>query len=272
MRRFPAAALLVLGLTLSMTLPVCAQRGSAHGGFAGHAGSAHAGSAFHGRPSAPSHSYRSAVPNRYLGGRLGVAPRYMSRVPGAYGARQAYSPAGPYRRSPYRAPYRRGYAYGTYAWGVPWVGSYGGWLDPYFSDYPDDSSYNPGYDTGYGAGYDNSASAQDQSYSPYLPYDQGQGYVSELPEQGPSAPRPQYQPNAGASHIITVPANQPTITLVFKDHRPNEQIHNYLLNGTTLSVWDQHPRDIPVDQLDLAATEQLNRDAGVDFHLPAGSR
>jgi hypothetical protein len=270
MRRFPAAALLVLGLIFGRTLPACAQRGSAHGGSSGHAGSAHTGSAFHGGlgSSTASHPYRSTVPYRYGNGRPGTVPRYVSRVPGGYGARQTYPSTSPYRRSPYRAPYRRGYAYGTYAWGVPWVGSYGGWLDPDFSDYPDDSGYNPGYD----AGYDNSAAAQDQSYSPYLPYDQGQGYVSEAPEQGQSAPRPPYQPNAGASHAIAAPANQPTITLVYKDHRPNEQIHNFLLNGTTLSVWDQHPRDIPVDQLDLAATEQLNRDAGVDFHLPVGSR
>lgn len=271
MRRFPAVALLVLGLTLGVTLPTCAQRGSAHGGFSGHAGSAHAGSAFHGGlgPSAPSHSYRSAAPYRYGNGRPGVAPRYMSRVPGGYGSRQAYPstrayPTGSYRRSPYRAPYRRGYAYGTYAWGVPWVGSYGGWLDPDFSDYPDDSGYN--------SSYDDSEAAQNQSYSPYLPYDQGQGYVSEPPEQSLPAARPPYQPNAGVSHAFAAPANQPTITLVYKDHRPNEQIHNYLLNGTTLSVWDQHPRDIPVDQLDLAATEQLNRDADVDFHLPASPR
>lgn len=39
-----------------------------------------------------------------------------------------------------------------------------------------------------------------------------------------------------------------------------------------VSVWDQGHREIPVDQLDLAATVKLNRDAGVDFRLPDAVR
>jgi hypothetical protein len=83
-------------------------------------------------------------------------------------------------------------------------------------------------------------------------------------------PRPPYQPNYSQSPA-PAPAlvNQEAVTLVFKDHRPNEQIHNYMLSGTTLSILDHQHRDIPVTELDLAATEKANRDAGVDFHLPA---
>jgi hypothetical protein len=58
------------------------------------------------------------------------------------------------------------------------------------------------------------------------------------------------------------------VTLVFKDGRPPEQIHNYILTRTTLFVRDQHARKIPTDQLDLAATAKVNQDAGVDFQLP----
>jgi hypothetical protein len=58
------------------------------------------------------------------------------------------------------------------------------------------------------------------------------------------------------------------VTLIFKDGRPPEHIHNYLLTPTTLFVGDQQRRTIPVDQLDLTATAQVNQDAGVDFRLP----
>jgi hypothetical protein len=39
-----------------------------------------------------------------------------------------------------------------------------------------------------------------------------------------------------------------------------------------LYVRDQHHRDIPLDQLDLDATEKVNHKAGVDFQLPELSR
>ncbi len=58
--------------------------------------------------------------------------------------------------------------------------------------------------------------------------------------------------------------------LVFKDGRPSLEIHNYALTRTTLYVLDQHHRDIPVDDIDLAATQKANRDAGVDFRIPSG--
>ncbi|RSL14702.1 hypothetical protein EDE15_0164 [Edaphobacter aggregans] len=49
---------------------------------------------------------------------------------------------------------------------------------------------------------------------------------------------------------------------------PPEQIHNYLLTRATLYVRHQQRRDIALDQLDLAATQKVNHDAGVDFQLP----
>jgi hypothetical protein len=58
------------------------------------------------------------------------------------------------------------------------------------------------------------------------------------------------------------------VTLVFKDGRPSEKIHNYALTRTTLYVTDAHHYEIPVADLDLAATEKANREAGVSFQLP----
>lgn len=282
MRRFTAAALLCFG----MAFPLCAQRGSSHGGSGGgHAGGFAGGSASHGgfRSSAPSRSGGFTPSSRYVGSRPGFTPRYApgarsgayprtsSGSPGIYLGRPAYATNGPYRSSPYRQAYRSGrsgsdgrgnwrrrYWPGTYVWGVPWVGDYGGWLDSGF----DSGFYDDG--DGYDSGYNDVGPAPDQSYTPYLPYNQGQPYdPSYDPGYDSGHPGQSYSGQAGPP-----PQNQQTVTLVFKDHRPNQQIHNYLLNGTTLSVWDQHPREIPVDQIDIPETQRLNSSAGVDFHLP----
>jgi hypothetical protein len=55
---------------------------------------------------------------------------------------------------------------------------------------------------------------------------------------------------------------------VFKDGRAPEKIHNYALTRTTLYVTDGQREEIPVASLDLAATEKVNRAAGVRFDLP----
>jgi hypothetical protein len=69
-------------------------------------------------------------------------------------------------------------------------------------------------------------------------------------------PQPEPQPEEDA------------VTLVFKDGRPDQQIHNYMLTRTTLYVQDERHREIPVSELDLAATEKVNKDAGITFRLP----
>ena len=60
--------------------------------------------------------------------------------------------------------------------------------------------------------------------------------------------------------------------LVFRDRRPSLEIHNYALTPKILYVLDQQHRDIPVDEIDLAATQKVNRDSGIDFQFPVASR
>ncbi len=84
----------------------------------------------------------------------------------------------------------------------------------------------------------------------------------------PSSFRPTYQRRQPSPDLGTEAA----VTLVFNDGRPTEQIHNYMLTRKTLYVQEQRLREIPVDQLDLAATEKINQEARVDFHLPGTSR
>ena len=92
---------------------------------------------------------------------------------------------------------------------------------------------------------------------------------AQEPPPWPGAPyiSPQAQPSRAANA-----ETEEMVTLIFKDGRTPEQIHNYILTKDTLFVGDQYHRQIPIDQLDLSATVQVNRDLGVDFHLPAGSR
>jgi hypothetical protein len=124
---------------------------------------------------------------------------------------------------------------------------YLGWVNPYFLSYLDDSGYD------------------DSSTSP--------AYASEA-DNGPPADQGQPEPPGPYQPAFELPrpspalGSQEAVTLVFKDGRPPEQIHNYLLTRATLYVQDQQHRDIPIDQLDLVATARVNQDAGVDFHLP----
>jgi hypothetical protein len=81
-----------------------------------------------------------------------------------------------------------------------------------------------------------------------------------------------YPPASEQAQPSPVPESAEAVTLVFKDGRPPEQIHNYILTRTTLYVRDEHRRDIPTDQLDLAATAKVNQAAGVAFQLPGTLR
>ena len=196
------------------------------------------------------------------------------------------NPDSMHRRMPYHSPYagnhrgndwdRRGrdrdrdrdrfrfnsvYLWGGYPFWPGW-----GWGYPYLPNYWDNSD---DYDSQPASNY---AAAQ-PSYPEYSPepYDAAEpdSAESQQPPWPSSHPAPSTTQPTSAS--IAPPSESP-VTLVFKDGRPNEQIHNYLMTATTLSVLDQRHRDIPVDQLDLTATARLNREAGIEFAVPVVAR
>jgi hypothetical protein len=247
--------LAVIALIVGFSLPAFAQRGGSHGGgFSGHAGSS-----FHGgfSGSAPSHfsgpSHFSA-PRFTGGGSFRNAPGFPRSGFSNYSAARSPYNAGNRNSSGdrYRRPYRSGYGAG-----VPYLfpGGIVSWINPDFLGYP-------GY-------YDDftSADTTDQSYAQPAEPDQSQDQAGLRSPYDPS-----YAPSYAPSQPSPAPIPEDAVTLVFKDGRPSEQIHNYALTRSTLYVLDLHHQDIPVDQLDLAATEKVNRDAGVDFQLPVGSR
>jgi hypothetical protein len=126
---------------------------------------------------------------------------------------------------------------------APWTG----WASPYSLGYPDDN---------------------DSGDSTDAPSDASEGYDGQPAEPWQPEPPDHYQPASDQSHLLPAQGSEDAVTLVFRDGRPSEQIHNYLLTRTTLYVLDQHHRDIPTDLLDMAATAKVNHDAGINFQLP----
>ena len=102
------------------------------------------------------------------------------------------------------------------------------------------------------------------------PYDQGYGAPPRPPYSPEGYPAPQQQNTAAAQ---SDGLDHPAVTLVFNDGRPPEQVHSYVLTGSSVFIAEHgHQRVIPIAELDLPATIAQNREAGVDFTLPGGSR
>lgn len=67
--------------------------------------------------------------------------------------------------------------------------------------------------------------------------------------------------------------SQNVATVIFKDGRPAEPVRNFVLTPTTLYVLDMSGRRIiPLSEVDMAATREANRRAGIDFHVPAAAQ
>lgn len=145
---------------------------------------------------------------------------------------------------------------------------------PYlYTGYPWLNSSGYGFPVAYGglpyAGQDDTGpqpGPQQANYVDQPPAD----YAAEPPapqvaDNAPQAFRPAYQGEA-----VNAPVNpQPATTLIFKDGRPSVEIHNYALTGNTLYALDgDSRREIPLSLLNLQATVEANRAAGVDFALP----
>jgi len=253
-RRLIAVALVVV----AVALPACAQRGGGRGGGGGGRGG---GGSFSGSRgglsgySAP--AFRASVASAGRAN-FATAPQYRAtpnarvapnlRVAAPPVAARGYGP----RPGRYRLPYLP-----TYALGVPYgLGYYG---PGYFG-----SGYL-GYDDGY---YDNSAYAGPVAPAYYPPDDSG----APPTEQPEAAPGDAFRSAYRSAQPQAQPGPEDAVTLIFKDGRPAEQIHNYMLTRTMLYVQDAPRQQIPVDQLDLAATVKANNDAGVTFQLPEARR
>jgi len=238
-------------MKLVSTLPLILLVASTALGQRGGASAGHASSGF---SSGRSFSMASPGYSRSSGGVPAYRPNLAAPTRSLYSSPIGPPPFGgtqptpgkryPYPTNGYRSYYSRGaYLYPTYL-------GYGGG----FYGYPDDSSY----------GDQAQPAAAYQDVNAQAPPDNG---YDESYGQAP--PRPPYQPQAAASAPIP---DQPETTLLFKDGRPPQQVQNYAVTSTTLYVLDgERRRAIPLDEIDVPQTEKTNRDAGIDFDIPAGA-
>ena len=251
-------------------LPAYAQRGGGgrgnSGGFAAHS----SGFASHSAPT--SHAGFSSVGRTSFMGTPQAGSRYTSARPYQQTVGRVPGVGAPVRRPGDNRQYfhRRPYA-PVYGVGVPysvgWIGP--GYYDDYFDPaYYDDSVYAPPAPL---ADYAPAGSSPADDPPAYYPGGYGPPPVDQA-EAAPAAFRPPYQRPAPE------PEPEAAVTLIFKDGRPTEQIHNYMLTRTTLYVQEQNQgqaqrlREVPLDQLDLSAMDKVNRQAGVDFQPPGATR
>jgi hypothetical protein len=303
--RFPAAIVVAIALAL----PAYAQHGGGHGGAtSGHSGgSARGGAISHGgstgrggfsthvRP--PSYSGMVGIqqpssfspPGRFpLPGRLEPPSRSGAGLPDRghdfSGGRYPNRPSYPGRHR-HRDRYgdhdrdrRHGgrWAGGGFGYGYPYAYAYPYVVDPGFYDWgPSDYSENEqGADA-------NGPSDQPPAYPAEPPY-AGSGDVPDGQQQGYAQPsasiapaqRQEYHfaPSPPAGERSTAFSTRESLTVIFKSGRPPVRIENYMLSSASLTNLDGgHFEKIPLDQIDVAATEQANRSRGIDFQVPIPS-
>jgi hypothetical protein len=142
---------------------------------------------------------------------------------------------------------------------------------PYWSGYP--YLLNPNvYNLGLYDWSDSDNSAYDNSQPGSYESDQApDSYLSDQndsPPDYPPYPNQAYAaPNQIASAAATPPA-QPLI-VIFKSGRSPMEIQNYLITAKVLTDLDSaHYEQIPLEEINLAATQNFNKVAGVEFQIP----
>ena len=267
----------------ALVAPAFAQHGGAHGGSFGSRGSTgHAG--FSGSPgfSRSGSFIRPAAPVRY-GAPGSVGFRGIGPAP--YSARPAYGSMGAAQSRAWdrngdrngnqdrdrfdarRRSFNNWYSYyypNLLGYGYPYV------IDPGFYDWgePDDS------ETGNSA-YDQTGMAPE----PMPPYpDEGYATPDEYPQQGYAGELPPWVPPGqnqafAAPAAPSAPAPEEPLTVIFKSGRAPVKMQNYMMTGKFLTDLDsRHYEQIPLDQIDVAATQRANVAAGLVFQIPNDSR
>jgi hypothetical protein len=150
----------------------------------------------------------------------------------------------------YRRPYGP-YFYANSTYLVP------GLLNSYWD-------YSDGFNANDGTPYFNQQPIQDNNYfQPDPAPGYGRGDQGQRSGQGPDM----HPPRPASSEPLPLAA----LTLIFKDGH-SQQIHNYAMTRTKIYVMDDaaagRTLEIPLNTIDLQATGETNRQAGVDFSIP----
>jgi hypothetical protein len=105
-----------------------------------------------------------------------------------------------------------------------------------------------------------------------VPYPQQQENPRQSPMTAPTPPTRQEYHFAASSPSAPTPIASKPLTVIFKGDRAPQKIQNYMVNSSSLTDLDsEHFEKIPLDQIDIAATQQANRSSGIDFQVPTPS-
>ena len=250
MRRvFPVALLSVLVAVSSAAFAQPGNAGHGAGASSGFHGSFSASRSFSGSTSFAGRGYAAGPPMTFATPHSSMLPAPASAYVPAYGA--DHRGAGRYR-GPFQAPYS-GYGYGgyvsSYAYANSWELLPGGSL----SDDDDTQNAQP--------------PAADQAVAPQP--DTGGPEFQAAPAWGY---RQEYEPPAYAAPVSPSPiAPEPQLTLIFRDGH-TQQIRNYVVTPHAVIVMDEaasgREPSIPLTEINLPATEEAARQAGLEFSPP----
>ena len=199
-----------------------------------------------------------------------MAPRPAYRSMGAWPSRTSNSDGDRDHRGRFDA--RRRSFENWYANVYPtWLGyGYPYDLDPGFFDWGDSDDTAP----------DNAPNDQ-SSAAPYYPApypDYGYGAPGEAPQEGipgeiPPASTPGESGAAAGSTISSDSVFEQPLTVIFKSGRAPVKMQNYMMTARILTDLDsRHYEQIPIDQIDVGATQRANSSAGVGFEIPGVAR
>jgi hypothetical protein len=191
---------------------------------------------------------------------------------GAYSHRPGYPGRNPHRGRyrghehdrRFRGGWGSGYGYAPgYVYPYAYVGDPGfyDWGETDYSENEQEANGPPEQGPEYGNG-------PEQPYPVPYPQQQENPQTSSTPAP---ATRQEYH-FAASSPSAPSPLTSKPLTVIFKGDRAPEKMQNYMVNSSSLTNLDsEHFEKIPLDQIDIAATQQANRSSGIDFQIPAPS-
>lgn len=182
-------------------------------------------------------------------------------------------------RHHHRIVYWNGFLY-PYWYSYPNYPIFTGYVDPWLFGPDDYDQEHPATADAYQQGYPQGPYSQGPT-EPYAPDssaaepDTNQPYrdPDSAPQQPTSTRRP-YTGNTAGTEVTSQGASsssglhRPPLTVIFTDGRPAEQFQNYLITADTLTVFEPQYRRIPLNQVNVSATEAANQAAGIDFRPP----
>lgn len=263
--------LFVFLLALTISVPLAAQRGGGSRGGGGGGGRGFSSGGGRSFSSGASRGGSFSGVSSFRGGGSRVIGSVGGFRGGYGGYRGGYGFRGGYG---YRGYYSRGfYGFGLYGYGWPYYGyGYGyGYGYPYsYGGY--DYGYDPYYSTGYNYAPAYNYAPQQSPVVIVNRTDPGPGYYDDGRQMAQRRPAMDYEQDAeNQGQAQQAPAYRPPIyKIAFTDHKIASALAYWVKDGRLHYVSMDHGlHDVPLSEVDRRYSEQINRDAGLEFRLPA---